>query len=294
MSKKLKKEKDPDFRIPLAFDPCFKRMFYDERTKDTVLNVISKISKMPLDNVILPNSELPVEKVKEKLKRGDMILETEKCILSIEMNLFYKSYINDRNFTYLSKIRALSYQRGETYADSKIIIQLNFNDYEKDSSLIDEYAMISKVDGEEFIDTFRIYAISLPKAREMYYNGDRSFLIKFLTIISLTSAKKIKEVSKGDERLMALNELSEELNQGIDFNNFWDYEEEAKKERATCYSEGKKEGIEKGREEGREEGIEQGMQQEKVKIAKELLKQNVDISIIEKTTGLTEEKIKKL
>lgn len=278
MSKKLKKEKDPDFRIPLAFDPCFKRMFYDERTKDTVLNVISKISKMPLDNVILPNSELPVEKIKEKLKRGDMILETEKCILSIEMNLFYKSYINDRNFTYLSKIRALSYQRGETYADSKIIIQLNFNDYEKDSSLIDEYAMISKVDGEEFIDTFRIYAISLPKAREMYYNGDRSFLIKFLTIISLTSAKKIKEVSKGDERLMALNELSEELNQGIDFNNFWDYEEEAKKERATCYSEGKKEGV----------------QQREIEIAKELLKQNVDISIIEKTTGLTEEKIKKL
>ncbi len=52
------------------------------------------------------------------------------------------------------------------------------------------------------------------------------------------------------------------------------------------YAEGKADGLSIGRLEGKAS--------EKIKIAKNLLKQKVDIEIIIKCTGLTEEEIKKI
>ena len=44
----------------------------------------------------------------------------------------------------------------------------------------------------------------------------------------------------------------------------------------------------------KQEGIEQGIEQRNIEIAKNLLKQNIDINIISKSTGLSTEEIKNL
>ncbi len=44
----------------------------------------------------------------------------------------------------------------------------------------------------------------------------------------------------------------------------------------------------------REEGYESGVEQNKLGIAKNMLKENIDIEIISKVTGLTKEEIKEL
>ena len=49
-----------------------------------------------------------------------------------------------------------------------------------------------------------------------------------------------------------------------------------------------------GRREGKEIGIEIGALEEKIQIAKNLLKEKVDMKIISKSTGLSLEKIEKL
>ena len=60
----------------------------------------------------------------------------------------------------------------------------------------------------------------------------------------------------------------------------------------------KKTGIEEGIKRGIKQGIEQGMnvgkKEEKIKIAKNMLKENLDIALISKITDLTEEEIKNL
>ena len=43
-----------------------------------------------------------------------------------------------------------------------------------------------------------------------------------------------------------------------------------------------------------EDGLEQGISQEKIEIAKNMLKENIDISIISRTTGLDINTLKKL
>ena len=58
--------------------------------------------------------------------------------------------------------------------------------------------------------------------------------------------------------------------------------------------EGIQKGIEKGKKEGKKEGIEEGVMQEKLNNAKKMLENNLDIEIISKVTGLTEEEIEKL
>ena len=53
-------------------------------------------------------------------------------------------------------------------------------------------------------------------------------------------------------------------------------------------------GFDKGLETGIEQGIKQGKEEKTIDIAKKLKKEIVDINIISKTTGLTEEEIKNL
>ena len=53
-------------------------------------------------------------------------------------------------------------------------------------------------------------------------------------------------------------------------------------------------GKEEGIKEGIEQGIEQGIEREKYSLAKNMKKENIDINIISKVTGLSIEKIEKL
>ena len=52
--------------------------------------------------------------------------------------------------------------------------------------------------------------------------------------------------------------------------------------------------IEAAKEEGKSLGIEEGIQSRNIQIAKNLLKENIDIQIISKTTDLTIKDIKEL
>ena len=52
--------------------------------------------------------------------------------------------------------------------------------------------------------------------------------------------------------------------------------------------------LKEAREKGIEQGIEKGIEQEKIEIVKNMLKDEVDISVISKYTGLSKEEIEKL
>ena len=55
-----------------------------------------------------------------------------------------------------------------------------------------------------------------------------------------------------------------------------------------------KEGLQAGRKEGRKEGIRKGILQARIEIAKELLKQGINIEDIRKSTKLPKKEIEKL
>ena len=65
-------------------------------------------------------------------------------------------------------------------------------------------------------------------------------------------------------------------------------------ERRLGREEGIKEGMEQGIEKGKEEGIKEGIKETQIFMAKNMKKENIDINIISKVTGLSIEKIEKL
>ncbi len=64
--------------------------------------------------------------------------------------------------------------------------------------------------------------------------------------------------------------------------------------KAEGKAEGLAEGMEKGMEKGLEKGLEKGKAEGKAEIARAMLDDNVEISVIVKFTGMTEEEILKL
>ena len=59
-------------------------------------------------------------------------------------------------------------------------------------------------------------------------------------------------------------------------------------------SRGRAKGVQEGMQQGMQEGMQQGMQQEKLVIARNLLRKNMDVSFITETTGLDKKTITKL
>ena len=88
------------------------------------------------------------------------------------------------------------------------------------------------------------------------------------------------------------------LNEDEQFCNMMDQEEEAEKLQNTLIDEAKEESFAEGHSEGRSEGIAEGRSEgetNKAKaIAKNMLKDNIDLNIITKYTGLSIEAIEEL
>ena len=87
----------------------------------------------------------------------------------------------------------------------------------------------------------------------------------------------------------------EEYSDDEDFSYlYYDAEQDRKAIENGLRSEARAEGLAEGREEGIKEGIKEGTIQTKQEIAKSMKSENIDINIISKCTGLTENEINNL
>ena len=100
----------------------------------------------------------------------------------------------------------------------------------------------------------------------------------------------LENISKGNGVVKKYMEELVKVNEDADFLNFISVE----KDNMMIENSIRDEGIRKGLEQGIEQGLEQGTEQSKNEIAKNMLKENMDISLISKLTGLSNEQINKL
>ena len=133
---------------------------------------------------------------------------------------------------------------------------------------------------------FEIYIIELPKFEKYSNESELSNWVKFIInpeVIKMSEVKKNESLKKAHE---VLNEISDdEREEELAFQRLM-YIMDKKAIEAAGFDKGEKVGIEKG--------IKQGVKRNTLKIAKELLGENIDISIIAKVTNLPKEEIEKL
>ena len=126
----------------------------------------------------------------------------------------------------------------------------------------------------------------MEKLKKIWYDKNELEIEKNKYLLMLDmEIKDIKKLPK-DKVVKEYMEKIEKLNNDPMFINWITKEKDEQMIKNTQLYNATQEGI--------NIGINQGMKQEKIEIAKNLLEQNVDISIIMSATGLKKEEIEKL
>ncbi len=125
-----------------------------------------------------------------------------------------------------------------------------------------------------------IYHVNLSKIKDMYYNKDKLNTFEMeLALMILDNKKELKKVSEGDDVMDKVNEKicklsDDEILQGIYVKEEMD---SWMKKIDLKYA--------------KEEGVKEGKKEANMETARKLLKENVSIDVIIKTTGITEKQI---
>ena len=139
----------------------------------------------------------------------------------------------------------------------------------------------------------------MDKITNYWYNSDVDKVNKYKHLIMLDLEKNdLEKMSNGDDLVKEYEDKVTDLNNQETFRSFMTYEEDQRliqnTEKKMAYEDGISHGIEQGISQGIEQGISQGIEQEKLEIAKNMLKEKLDIATISRMTGLDADTLEKL
>ncbi|MBR1413420.1 MAG: hypothetical protein IJ574_01970 [Bacilli bacterium] len=116
----------------------------------------------------------------------------------------------------------------------------------------------------------------------MRYSQDKKAIENKLLVMLGLNKEELTKFSKVDKEVHKFMEIMTNINKDPAFRIYMTEEEEREIIHNTEL------------EEAKEQGIEQGIEQRNIEIAKNLIKENINIELISKTTGLSIEEVKKI
>ena len=264
------------------YDAAFKEVFMKEENKDLLTCLLEKILDLKIKEIKYLNLERNVLNVHVKRKHFDLFLDTDIGKIQVEINSYYSDYIPVRNTSYICNTYTSYIARGDKYDPNINIIQINFSYGLKKDKLFSKY-YIQDEDGNKYVSNFLFIELNMDKYMEFWYNKDEKEINEYIEYIMLDLGEKdLRNISKGNGVVKKYMEELVKVNEDADFLNFISVE----KDNMMIENSIRDEGIRKG--------LERGTEHSKNEIAKNMLKENMDISLISKLTGLSNEQINKL
>ena len=261
----------------------FKAVFSKEKNRDLLEELLYEATNKRFKIISLEMTEVPKENIHKKGKILDIIAKTENGkIVNIELNNSEADYLNRRNASYIFNLYNQKLQTCETYQNMGMFIQINLTNGKKDVPIDGYYTLYDKKNNRTFIDNFEIYEINLQKAKEAWYNKPRGK--KILPLIACDEEELDSAI--GDGYVERVQKEVKYLNTDSEFVRFMSEEDEER-----LYTNSLKQQY---MEAGLKEGIEQGLNQRNIEIAKNMLKENININTISKVTELSIEEIENL
>lgn len=298
LNKEYFKQLDQELNlIPITYDFAFKKLF---RTNLDILKDLLKVV-IPLDitedcKIRLMDGELPKENKNEKKKIVDIYVVLDgKIYVDIEMNRSLFENVLERNIKYKDKLSSMIPKVGEDIIKlkDKKLYQLNLNANESEK-ILDDIVVLYGIKTKKIYSANEYMIIkSLERYRDLYYNGNREEDVMWLTALTSRTFTELYEiVSKILPEEKARRFMEGAINMSKDEFVLHEWNKELFDELVKSNE------IEHAKNEGKSLGIEEGkslgIKEKQIEIAKNLLKENVDINIIVKSTGLTKEAIQKL
>ena len=274
-------------------DRAFKEVFMREDSKDILSKVLESVLKVKIEYIKFLNLERNVDNINVRRKYFDMFLDTNIGKIQVEVNADYDISKKIRNTAYICDTYSHLTLKGEKYTDDILVIQINLS-YENVKDKYINKIMIRDDDNDSYIKNFIIYDINMAKCKKLWYTKDKSFNeYKYIMMLDLEE-EELEDLSKKDKVVSKYMKTLEEVNKDPEFREYMSAEEDARKMENSHLDEARNEGLVKGRSEGRIQGLTEGRNERNIEIARNLLKNNIDLSIIIDSTGLSEEEINKL
>ena len=137
-------------------------------------------------------------------------------------------------------------------------------------------------------DKFELDIIELSKINGRENEKDQ--LLDWLIFLENPESERVTRKMEENENLKEAVEKLDRISEDEKMQRIIELREKAIRDEHAIYDKGLDDGIEKGIQKGKEKGA----REKQIEIAKSMLKENMDIEIIIKITGLTKEEIEKL
>jgi len=298
-------------------DYVFKKIFGEKGDEDILMSLINSILRgnPVIKELELLNTEYPKEGIENKGCHFDILAKTDNGIsINIEMQYRKNRNLKDRIIYYSDRINVNEYKVGQQYGDRKIIsiwvFANNFTEREEPISEIFPCFKENKNDKwEVFTENKRIILFELQKYKvdNENFRDILSGWVNFLQTPEILDNDIIKPNNKELEKAIEkLEYISKNQQDKYIIDSFNDYERDYYNDLNYEKQEGIKEGLEKGIKEGLEKGLKEGLDKglkegkeegeknKSIEIAKNMLKEGLDVNLISKLSGLTVEEIENL
>ena len=297
---------DIEYRL---YDPkedfVFKMIFGTEENKSILISLLNSILKgRPyIKDLTLHNTDIPKILKDNKSCRLDILATSDEDIqFNIEMQCRKTKDIKNRTLFYATKLYNKDLKENEDYNKTKVISIWIFaeNVTDRIGPISETYFYVNKADSafenkfyrnHSVTDNFRIIYLELKKYLINSYNYDDKLTkwVDFLTNpIDLEkktfedkdikkAVKTLEYISTNDEERLIIEKIIEGRNDFYSAKN-------------TAREEGKEEGL----KEGKIEGLKEGEKNKSIEIAKNMLKEGLDVNLISKLSGLSIKEIEEL
>ena len=283
-------------RYPPKMDIIFQAIFGEVGSENITKDFLEKILKRKIEKISLDKNPILRRELKDdKLGVLDIVTELdgkEKC--NIEMQLIDKNNIIERMLYYWSKMYTRQIKAGDDYNKLEktiVILIADFNikgleevEYHSTWKIIETNSVKKLI----LTDKFELDIIELLKIKGRENEKDQ--LLDWLVFLENPESERVTRKMEENENLKEAVEKLDRISEDEKMQRIIELREKAIRDEHAIYDKGLDDGIEKGIEKGKEKGA----KEEKIKIVKSMLKENMDIEIIIKITGLTKEEIEKL
>uniref|UniRef100_UPI0039A50FCA Rpn family recombination-promoting nuclease/putative transposase n=1 Tax=Ornithobacterium rhinotracheale TaxID=28251 RepID=UPI0039A50FCA len=276
-------------------DYGFKKIFGEEPNKDLLLDFLNEllyeeqgriVSLTYLKNEHLSSSELDRKAI------FDLYCENEKGEkFIVELQKAKQNFFKDRALYYSTFPIREQAQKADWNYELKAVYTIAILDFvfDEDKENAEKFRYDIKLSDIEtnkvFYDKLTFIYLEMPKFNKSVEELETRFDKWLYVLRNLNRLDRVPEKLKERifEKLFEVAEIAK-----FTPSQVYSYEDSLK------YYRDLKNSLDTAKEEGFEEGKEQGREEEKLKIAKNLLENNVSKEVVMKTTGLTQEQIEHL
>ncbi len=280
-------------------DFAFKRIFGSENSKKTCISFLNAIldfegtEKEIIDLEILNPWNAPKIKGLKDTYLDVKVKTTQEKYIIIEMQVLNVDCFKQRVLYNAAKAYANQIGSGSDYNTLIPVIALTIVDFDlikETENYISSFHLKEKVENFEYSQDFELVFLELPKFKKTLaqLKTHKDKWIYFLKEVDDLST--IPETYKEDNTFDDAFYVAEKVHISKEDFELLEGQSMFIADQKNALTKAKKDGVEEGMEKGREEGI----RLRNIEIAKKLLEKNIDISVIQISTGLTKKEIEEL